>query len=151
MSKLNDANISLAALLKPKFSINDQGVASVTEDFFEATLGEDTCTKEELERVQKHTTNFAVAASTAFGEVSIEFLAEHKGVDATTLACRAGNDKFEASFLREKVYAPGPQGGEPIVKKGVLVAKWVAQAGANKGQLKAAKGILGEKAAAALK
>lgn len=150
-AKVNDVNTKLAADLKALISFSEQGVGTAAPDFFEGTLGDDTCTKAELDRVQKHCSNFAVAVGTAFGEASIEFLAKNKDVDSTSFACRAGQDKVEVVFLREKTYAPGPAGGEPIVKQGVLVTKWVAQAGANKGQLKAAKGVLGEKAAAAFK
>lgn len=137
---------ALADAVKKDFKIGEGGVVQVDKDFYQKSLPEG-LTMADVDRVQKHNTNFVSAVGLALGEVGIDHFKKHKKEDEISVDFVAGKDKVSLNFQRSKQFPDG-KGGQ-LERQGVLSARWQVTGAGNRGSFAKVREHLSAKAAAA--
>lgn len=140
----------MADLLKGEMKVGEHGVIEVTAEAFEKSLSGTELSPETYKAVQAHNATLIAAVGLACGEIAIPAMKKDKKLDQVSVELPILKDSVGASFLRSKEF-PNAQGGDPILKYGVLTSKFVVDANGNKGDYKKVRTHLSELAAAALK
>lgn len=150
-SKLKNEVIELANKLQADMSIdNDTGAGVENTDLYNKNLPE-TLTPEVVKEVSDYNTTFIAAGAYAFGQLSVSAMSDNKKLTETNIEIKMGDkDSVSYNVLRSKEFNNSLGGGEKVLKHGVVTASYDVRSGKNGGQLKQARSIIGEMAAAAL-
>lgn len=151
-SALKEHVLSLANRIEEAMKIDAKtGIVTTGESIYEQTLPED-LTIEVANKVHKHDADFIAASTHAIGRIAVDAMKGNKKLEtAETVIAMAGKNSLSLHVDRTRSY-PNPQDKDaPIVKQGVVTVTYDVAADAKVGQLKIARNIISELAAAALK
>ena len=129
------------------------GVVSVKDDvdLYQKSLPDD-LPMSVVKKVKEHDTIFIASSTLAFGELSVQAMADNDKLERTTGAIpMVGRDALNMTLDREKEYNNTLGKGEKVMKYGASSINYRVQAGRNAGQLKAVRESLNEIALDALK
>ena len=116
MAELKQNTVSLAALIKERLSLNGVNIAHsdnmydelLTDDLMAATV------QETAKNINNHNGTYACAVGLAFGEFSVEQLAQDKTIDKITGSTKVGHTTVTSTVSRKGVdtIPPKKEGGE---------------------------------------
>ncbi len=134
MSKVTERVKTLAASLKPGIVFDEAGTAKLADDAFAASLPEGLSI--DLVRKSQHAVlDFADAATSALGDVGLDFLKKNTDVKSVSLSGKAGIDVLNIEIERGKSYR-NPQTGAQAVKYGATSASLKTGVGSGRGAFK---------------
>lgn len=108
-------------------------------------------TMEAVKAVSDYNTSFVAAGAHAFGKAAVEAMKDHKKLEKVSLDIPMGvKDNVSYTVDRVKEVPNRFGNGETLIKHGVISTSYEVRAGKNGGQLKAARTLIGEMAAAAI-
>lgn len=126
------------------------GTAMAKDTLYKDNLPEG-ITMETVKAISDYNTTFVAAGAHAFGVVATEAAKTHKKLEKVSIDIPMGfKDNVSYTFDRMKVVPNRFGNGEDITKYGVLHTSYEVRAGKNGAQLKAARAVINELAAAAL-
>lgn len=142
---------ALAEKLKAGITLDSTtGIGSAKEDLYDSNLPE-TLTPAIVKEVSDFNTTFVAAGAFAFGSLAVEAMAGNKNLERATVEIgMGGKDNLNLSIDRSKTFNNHLAGGGETVKFGIVTPGYEVVAGKNAGQLKKARLLVGELAAAAL-
>lgn len=149
---LKEDVLALSKTIEKSMGIDKKtGIVTTETDIYEKTLPEG-LTLDVVNAVESHNGKFIAASAHAIGNIAISAMKSNKDLEtAETVVKMAGKNSLGLNVDRTRTY-PNPQDKDkPIVKHGVVTVNYDIVADHNSGQLKAARSIIGDLAAAALK
>jgi hypothetical protein len=129
--------INIAAAIKKDMTLDAKtGVITVNKDLYERLLPEG-LTKDTIELVQQHNTEFAAAAGLAIGEVAIPAMKKHKELERVSVSIpTVQKDAFNLNFDRSRqVPDRNAEGGGTKTKFGSLGVEFQMYGAKSRGQL----------------
>jgi len=124
--------------------------ATAVETLYKDNLPEG-LSMEAVKAVSDYNTTFVAAGTHAFGTVAIDAAKSHKKLEKVSIDIPMGvKDSLSLTFDRRQEIPNRFGNGETIVKYGVIKPTYEVKAGKNGAQLKAARSVINELAAAAL-
>lgn len=139
--------LDLSKKLATKINIDKDGVGTAEKDLFEASLEGTGLTKDSYKKHAQHLETLVAATGHAFGEKAIEYFKGKGSSDKVAIDIpTVGHDRIEHVINKEVSYR-NPSSGETISKKGELRSSY---RNSLKGQVKAVKEAIAEKAAKTL-
>lgn len=127
------------------------GTASANADLYKDNLPAD-LTMEAVKAVSDYNTTFVAAGAHAFGKLAVDAMKSNKKLDKVAVDIPMGvKDKVSYTVERSKeVSNPFDKDAKPTTKYGDIKTTYEVKAGKNGGQLKTARQLIGEYAAAAI-
>lgn len=149
--KINAEVIKLSDLIKPGIKIAKDATVEIDPELYTKTLPEG-LTKETVEQVNQHNSNFFAATTHAFGHTAVDHMKKHKDVEVLSASFPLlGKDTWNVGIDRKKTFPNPANPDQPIESYGVVSAKLeINEARLKVGQLKQVKLELGEAALKAL-
>lgn len=139
--------LDLAKKIENKITIDKDGNAVAEKDLFESTLEGTDLTKDSFKKHASHLELAVAATAHVFGEKAVEYFKTKGSNDKVSVDIpTVGYDRIEHVINKEVTYR-NPSSGENVTKHGELRSSYRQSL---KGQVKAVKEAIAEKAAKAL-
>lgn len=150
-SKISETNLKLSETIKSGIKITKDHTVEIDPEAYIKTLPEN-LSKEIVEQVNQHNSNFFAASSHAFGHTAVDHMAKHKDVEVLSASFPLlGKDTWNVGVDRKKTFPNPANPDQPIESYGVISCKLeINEARLKVGQLKQVKLELGEAALKAL-
>lgn len=150
-STMKEDVLALAETIKKGLSIDGktgQGLAS--EDLFNSTLPEG-LTPEIAKALDDHTTNFIAGGTLAFGQLAVQAMQENKKLETAQIEIpMIGRNAMAVNVERQQEFVNHlSENKDKTVKFGLVKTTFELRGAKNAGELKKARGIIGDLATAA--
>lgn len=135
----------LSGVIKTSMKVNKDGTTEVQDDIWEKTLPEG-LTKKQVAAVKNHEANFIAAGALALGELAVDAMKKHSGLDEVKATVKMhGRDSASFQVNRSRSFRnPQNPDADPVVKFGTIATSFKNHAGRNAGELKKVMEEIGE-------